>query len=94
MQDVKVRKDYCAVFIIIIILVVERVGVFHQLHCLVDSVIAVRHPQLATDSEVVKRCTYICSKWPIGFLRNGDIVPHVVEYREPGNAMAAYSFTL
>jgi hypothetical protein len=81
-------------FVISCILLVERVGVFHQLHCLVDSVIVVRNPQLATDSEVVKRCTYSCSKWPIGFLRNGDIVPHVVEHYECGNAIAAHTFSL
>jgi hypothetical protein len=67
--------------------VVESVVVFHQLHCLVDSVIVVRHPQLAADSEVVKRCTYDCSKWPIGFLRNCDIVPRVVEDYERDNAI-------
>ena len=64
-----------------------------QLRCLVDSVIVVRHPQLATDSEV-KRCAYSCSKWPIGFLRNCDTVPQVAEHCEPGNAMAVYSFSL
>lgn len=87
------QKIIMLIFFFSPILVVESVGVFHQLHCLVDSVSAVRHPQLATDSEVVKICTYICSKWPIGFLRNGDIVPHMVEHCEPGNAVATYSFS-
>jgi hypothetical protein len=92
MQDVKVRKDYCAEIVVIsCILVVEREC---SISCIADSVIVVRHPQLATDSEVVKRCTYNCSKWPIGFLRNGDIVPHVVEHYERGNAIAAYAFSL
>ena len=95
MQDAEVRKDYCAeIFVIFCILVVEKVGVFHRQLCLVDSVIVVKHPQLASGSEVVKRCTYNCSLWTLGFLRNGDTVPHMVDHCEPGNAMAAYSFSL
>jgi hypothetical protein len=95
MQDAKVRKDYCVeISVMFCVLMVENVGAFYQLLGLVDSVIVVRQLQLVTDSKVVKCCICGRSKWPFGFLGNGDTVCHVGEHCEPGNTMAAYLFSL